>query len=556
MSVTNVVPCYDVAARVAYVTRGDRGVLVSNPHASLSDFVADALQRSTVKGRKVQAISIIQSFDPSEFCVDSPEDLRACHFAGTELARAAWSGCDALVVTHADGEGACAHNHILVINDTSEGRAVPSAQRYHRTVARVNDEVMDALSLAVVGASPDGWVHQRERFPEGSFDRELGDAIAATIAEGDFYSAESYREALAKRGVTLEMMPLRERGPDGKRRDVLDRDGKPVVAGWRYSMHYSGDEGTRRKAARRRKASSLSPEFTREGVQDAIETRLVQARQRLRGEEAKEAGTDTTSIREEPMMTTKTKTLIPKSDNDGVDKNTDLKVRGLSRKRKRDDSPQEELTYEVMDIELQPDVLVSDLLALHDQGLTEGQLSETALWMRGARFHQQANEIVDWNTRKYSSSQFRYVVDSAQHSYDQQAEQLRVQLSNDAQLRQRIVSSGRTPTEWALARAAGSRGDHLANILLLLALTRLVLALRAHTAMRTSADLNQAINAMWRPDYRATAAKSALKMHRRGVKDIPDYDRIYRKVESQRIDAESRRIEGRGYDHNLDSPSL
>lgn len=313
MSITKVRPSYNISHSVAYLLRNGRGAMVTNPFANPADFVQDALRRTSVAGRVVQGISLVQSFSPEELSLDDPDSVGTCHLAGEELARTMYPGCDVLIVTHTDGAGGCLHNHLLVINDGPDGKAIPSRSRFHRVVACANDEVMRSLSLCVTGERCGEWAEKRLLLPQDSFERELGDAVAATVKEGGFYTVAEYREALARRGVGLEEIEAKERGPDGKRRPKLDGAGNPVIAGWRYTKRFSGDEGTSRKSKRRCRASSLCAEFTKEGIERTIADELVAVRARFYGVAAVGNATENDNNEEEAIMPeSPSKQLVPR----------------------------------------------------------------------------------------------------------------------------------------------------------------------------------------------------------------------------------------------------
>ncbi|WP_242369422.1 relaxase/mobilization nuclease domain-containing protein [Adlercreutzia muris] len=319
MSITKVRPSYNISQSVSYLLRGGRGARVTNPFANSADFVREALRRTSVTGRVVQGISLVQSFSPEELPLDDPESVDACHLAGEELARTVYPGCEVLIVTHTDGAGGCLHNHLLVINDGPDGKAIPSRSRFHRAIARANDEVMRSLSLCVTGERCGEWAEKRLLLPCDSFERELGDAVAATVKEGGFYTVAEYREALARRGVGLEEVEARERGPDGKRRPKLDGSGNPIIAGWRYTKRFSGDEGTSRKSKRRCRASSLCTEFTKESIERTIADELDAVRARFYGACVANSASHEYDNDEEAIMTKSTgKQLVPR-DNQAAD---------------------------------------------------------------------------------------------------------------------------------------------------------------------------------------------------------------------------------------------
>ena len=158
MSITKVRPSYNISHSVAYLLRNGRGAMVTNTFANPPIRARRPAAHLRRRGRVVQGISLVQSFSPEELSLDDPDSVGTCHLAGEELARTMYPGCDVLIVTHTDGAGGCLHNHLLVINDGPDGKAIPSRNRFHRVVACANDEVCalcpSASRASVAGSGP------------------------------------------------------------------------------------------------------------------------------------------------------------------------------------------------------------------------------------------------------------------------------------------------------------------------------------------------------------------------------------------------------------------
>lgn len=536
MSIVHVAPCYDVAARVGYVTREGRGVLVTNSHASLPDFVTDARQRTTAKGRVVQAISIVQSFSPEELCIDSPEDVRTCHFAGTELAREGWPGCDALVVTHTDSAGGCVHNHILVLNDDPSGFACKL--RHHPAIVRVNDTVMKSLSLSTIGDDNDAWSARRMLLPKDSFERELGDAIAETIAEGGFYDLSGYREALSRRGVELEEVKCWERSPDGSKRPVLDERGEPAITGWRYHMSYSGDAGTSRTAKRRRRASSLSREFTREGLEASFERELRRVQCEFRGIpfEPEEARGDAYShtMRKDDIMT---------------DRNRETMKR-LKAEHRRSASAQTESIPDEPErhLDLTPPALDRECL-LADLAVAREHPDYRLTSPHRPRWREDAERILNSSTDAASSPEFVRYVNGLQRTIERETEEARQVFAADKKKLEAIAHTGRSPLVWVLETVAGRYGEGLPAILALITLMRLRMA--AEEARRVqSRALYDSRARMWAAEKRERAVKDAMRAYGHSSPDLPRYEEVRRATLSREAEVYARAIMGvsRSYD--------
>ncbi|WP_229117288.1 relaxase/mobilization nuclease domain-containing protein [Enemella dayhoffiae] len=100
-------------------------------------------------GRRIEARSLIQSFESSEFDPNDPEEVQTVNDLGYEFAKKLHPNSDVLVITHIDGAGGNPHSHITVINhDNVTGRAL-QGNNMHWHVAKQNDELMRDYGLRV-----------------------------------------------------------------------------------------------------------------------------------------------------------------------------------------------------------------------------------------------------------------------------------------------------------------------------------------------------------------------------------------------------------------------
>lgn len=282
MSVTKVRSTKSVAASIDYLTHGtgedrqrhhaERTHRISNMYCDLG-VGGRALQAMRAKAewiasenprREVQGQAYIQSFAADEFDVNDPVDLAVVTDLGLQLAKKMHPNSDCLVVTHTDGDGGCAHNHILVLNhDNVTGKALTEYRRPVE-VERANDEVMrendcrvlpsrqeriqqrQALRLETKRPDPGSlyWDNLRQK-QQGvkPFNDRLYAQVKAAFMDPSTVDVGSFDDALAARGVT---------------RETTVRGGKVATV---YKMR---DEEHPSQRVRRAKASNLAPGFTSE----------------------------------------------------------------------------------------------------------------------------------------------------------------------------------------------------------------------------------------------------------------------------------------------------
>lgn len=522
MSVTDCRPCYSASARVAYLTRGGRAALTSCPYRSLGEFVDECGGVSASKGRKVEALSIVQSFSPDELDRRSADDVRACHFAGQLLAEELYPGVPVLVVTHTDGDGGCLHNHLLVVNDGADGRALSARLRSHRTVSRANDAVMRSLSLSVIGDEAETWAQKRESIPEGAFERELGDAVCAALSEGGVYSVGTFRDALARHGVHLEEVPLKERGADGRKRVVTDGAGRPVVAGWRYAKRYSGDEGTPRKAMRRRRASNLCAEFTRESILEAFEAELARISEKRRGTAPVRLQQGTYDRKESDQMKQGTTKRLTARRQEQPAEPTMLKEAREPGETWPDGEDMPPLDRKAV---------MDDLVALQGHpGYLATARQEAPAW-KG-----EAESIHPKGSPTYSPAAFDAQLRQLHTLAQREVESAREKFRGDKEERDALASQGRTVQEWALGHMAGRYHGSLVGILALVMQARLQLC-REERKRDSRKALYRSRAAMWDAEKRARAIEQAMLIYRHSEKGTPEYRQARREQAEREIEA-------------------
>lgn len=232
---------------------------------SPEEFVERAEALATAHSRRIEARSLIQSFESSEFNPNDPEAVQTVNDLGYEFAKKLHPNSDVLVITHVDGAGGHPHNHITVINhDNVTGRAL-QGNNMHWHVSKQNDELMREYGLRVAERGARNvdqrslWEHRREGEAVSEFDRQLGDQIEESLADRRSVDLASYRRVLAEKGIELdEKVHTIKASADGSTQEHES-------IGWTYKALDTTGEKPRK---RRRKASSLSEEFTHEGAQE------------------------------------------------------------------------------------------------------------------------------------------------------------------------------------------------------------------------------------------------------------------------------------------------
>lgn len=302
-STTRVTRIHDARAAVEYELRGragsekhrthteqgtTRGIAESSDLPTAEAYAEYCHQLAQERRRKVEAISITQSFPQEQFDARKPEDAQAVNALGMELAREVAPNSPANVYTHGDGEGGMAHNHIKLANhDLSTGKAL-RIRAAHWEIAQANDRVMERHGLGTVRAG-----QSRER---GAYwERQRGgDEVAARRQALRDKAREAIQDPRSKDTASLQEV-LKERGVELTERAYTIKPSKDGTKPGRtsYGWTYSEAEGTQPAGAKplRAKSSALSPDVTHRGVHRAFEekARAKTAKPRSASERAKAA---------------------------------------------------------------------------------------------------------------------------------------------------------------------------------------------------------------------------------------------------------------------------
>ena len=168
------------------------------------------------------------------------------------------------VTVHTDGEGGCVHVHATIANhDLETGNAIAHGTD-HAAVKRKNDQLSRQMGFSVVGPGADvqrtRWADRKNEFEPFAFERILGNRVED--ARNEASNMDEFREGLRLRGVELNEV-----------RKVDKETGEETV-GWSYK---TVDPLGKSRRKRRRRASNLADDLTKEGIEAYFEERQRQA---------------------------------------------------------------------------------------------------------------------------------------------------------------------------------------------------------------------------------------------------------------------------------------
>lgn len=251
--------------------------LASTPENILSGTRAFGAQMRS-KGRSVEALTLVHSFSPQELQADNEEHQELALQLAYELSERAYPGSLKTVVVHADADGGQLHTHTVVFNETETGRAI-RANKLHRQVARLNDELMreNGLEVCQPVASRDSQAvyHAKKRVEKGTekprdrdaitWEEELKLKVDEAVLNPAVKDMDSFQEVLGASGVEVSY---------GKRRNR---------ATFKMKSEETGKTSSRRGA-------NLGTRYTLEGLAASIaeQVALRAENERLRLQEAQE----------------------------------------------------------------------------------------------------------------------------------------------------------------------------------------------------------------------------------------------------------------------------
>lgn len=155
MSVTNIQPCKDLKAIVKYCTtpkkfqKGERVACLYSDFGDSDLFLKCADKVLKNHRRKIQGYTLIQSFPKQEFNVHNQEHIEYVNELGRKLAYSLYKNSPCLIITHADSDSECLHNHIIVLNHDLQTDKCIRSNRLHTHVKQANDTLMQKYHLEV-----------------------------------------------------------------------------------------------------------------------------------------------------------------------------------------------------------------------------------------------------------------------------------------------------------------------------------------------------------------------------------------------------------------------
>ena len=231
MSVTSIHQCKNIKALIEYCIipkpkqQKERVAKLYCDVGESNQYLAYALNTVKAYKRKIQSFTILQSFPKYELDVSNEEHITYANELGRKLAHNLYPNCICMVVTHSDSDGACVHNHIIVLNHDLATNGCIRTNRHYRYVKQANDNLMEKYGFEVCKPSPqkqtqgEYWSNKRNGWFEdlkASVDKAL--SHATTIQEfHDCLVAEGISPTLYKSsGALKERFTYKVTDSDGK----------------------------------------------------------------------------------------------------------------------------------------------------------------------------------------------------------------------------------------------------------------------------------------------------------------------------------------------------
>ena len=155
MSITSIYQCKNLSGMIHYCItpkKQQKGERVASMYSDLGNhnmFLNYGIETTKAHKRKVQAFTLLQSFPSTEFDVDNAEHISCVNELGRKLAYELFPNSPCLVITHADSDGKCLHNHIAVINHDLASNGCIKTNRHYRYVRQANDKIMEKYGLEI-----------------------------------------------------------------------------------------------------------------------------------------------------------------------------------------------------------------------------------------------------------------------------------------------------------------------------------------------------------------------------------------------------------------------
>lgn len=232
MSITSIHQCRNLKAMVDYCItpkKGQESERVGSLYSDLGNselFLKYGADTLNIHNRKVQGYTILQSFPKHEFDVQNQEHIETVNELGRKLSYTLYPNSPCLVITHADSNGECLHNHILVLNHDLQSDGCIKENRHYKYVKQVNDNLMRAMGLEVCKPSTqkqtqgEYWSNKRNNWLE-----QLKESVNKALSHAT--SISEFQNNLLIEGVSLALYKANGALKEKFTYTVMDDDGKP-----------------------------------------------------------------------------------------------------------------------------------------------------------------------------------------------------------------------------------------------------------------------------------------------------------------------------------------
>lgn len=231
MSVTSIHQCKNIKALIEYCItpkaeqEKERVAKLYCDLGNSDQFLLYALNTAKAYKRKVQGFSILQSFPKHELSVSNEEHIAYANELGKKLAHKLYPNALCMVVTHADSDGECVHNHIIVLNHDLTTNGCIRTNRHYRYVKQTNDRLMERYGLEICQPSVqkqtqgEYWSNKRN----GWFD-DLKASVDKALAHST--TIQEFQDCLIAEGVSSSFYKTNGALKEHFTYKVTDGDGK------------------------------------------------------------------------------------------------------------------------------------------------------------------------------------------------------------------------------------------------------------------------------------------------------------------------------------------
>lgn len=205
MSIVNIRTTTSMHGALSYQEKNDRAVYETASCEPLDFYETAMSMLSDNKRRKIEALTIVQSFSPNELDYQNPDDVLRAHQAGVALCEILHKKYHVMfnVSTHVDSKGHNVHNHITVANvDLETGKALQGEIKLFENLTRINDALMRDLELEICNQPADGYDFKTD------LENRLNEAINASQTYDDFV-IEATKRGIAIKDSKANGQPLK-----------------------------------------------------------------------------------------------------------------------------------------------------------------------------------------------------------------------------------------------------------------------------------------------------------------------------------------------------------